>query len=136
MSHAGTSPGGLDFAGIWRALTEWDHLEPRRLAFADCRIQLYMGAMEIPMVALRPGAPVAPAAGRLAGWQPLLDRAGLVLDCVTEDANYKLNRRGTGEYVGRVLPDALKFHAVRVLDLGPGAFEEIARSYLALPLAR
>ena len=38
----------------------------------------------------------------------LLDRVvGLVLDCVTEGANDKLNRAESGEYVGRVLPDAL-----------------------------
>ena len=42
-------------------------------------------------------------------------------------------RRGSGEYVGRVLSDALKFHAVRVLDLGLEGFEEISRCYLALP---
>jgi len=128
-----TSTGTLDFAGVWRALREWDHVKPRRLDFVACWVQLYMGAMEIPMVALRPIARVTPAAARIASWQPLLDRFGLVLDCVTEGANYKLNRRESGEYVGRVLPDSLKFHAVRVLDLGPEGFEEISRAYLALP---
>ena len=38
----------------------------------------------------------------------LLDRAvGQVLDCVTEGANDMPNRAESGEYVGRVLPDAL-----------------------------
>lgn len=38
----------------------------------------------------------------------LVDRVGgLVLDCVTEGANDKPNRAESGEYVGRVLPDAL-----------------------------
>ncbi len=128
-----TSTGALDFGTVWRALSEWDRVKPRRLDFVACWVQLYMGAMEIPMVALHPAARVAPAADRIAGWQPLLDRFGLVLDCVTEGANYKLNRCESGEYVGRILPDSLKFHAVRVLDLGLEGFEEISRAYLALP---
>lgn len=72
------------------------------------------------------------AANRIARWQALLDRFGLVLDCVTEGASYKLSRIGSGEYVGRILPDALKFRALRVLALGLAAFEEICRSCLAL----
>ncbi len=88
------------------------------------------------MLALRPATPVSPATERLATWQPTLDRVGLVLDCVTPDANYKLNRHDSGEYVGRILPDALKFHAVRVIDLGRDALEELCRSYLALPAAK
>ena len=133
MNLRETSTTRPDFAGVWRALSEWDHVKPRRLDFVACWVQLYMGAMEIPMVALQPAARVAPEAERLGGWQPLLDRFGLVLDCVTEGANYKLNRCENGEYVGRILPDSLKFHAVRVLGLGLEGFEEISRAYLALP---
>jgi hypothetical protein len=103
------------------------------LDLPGCQVQLYMGAMEIPMLAFRPPAPVSPAAEQLATWQPTLDRLGLVLDCVTPDANYKLNRHASGEYVGRILPDALKFHAGRVLDLDRDAVEALCRSYLALP---
>src|SRR5262249_14633310 len=98
-------------------------------------VQLYMGAMEIPMLVLRPATPVTPAAERLATWQPILDRVGLVLDCVTPDGNCKLNRPDSGEYVGRILPDALKFHAGRVIDLGPEGLEALCRAYLALPSA-
>ena len=78
-------------------------------------------------------AGLSPAASRLTAWQPTLDRLGLVLDCVTPDANYKLNRHESGEYVGRILPDALKFHAERVVDLEREAVEELCRSYLSLP---
>jgi hypothetical protein len=125
-----------DFATIWRALTTWEQRRARLLDLPGCRVQLYMGAMEIPMLALRPATPVSPEAERLATWQPTLDRFGLVLDCVTPDANYKLNRHASGEYVGRILPDALKFHAARVIDLGSDALEELCRSYLALAAAK
>ncbi|MGH7322087.1 MAG: hypothetical protein ACRELA_21025 [Candidatus Rokuibacteriota bacterium] len=132
--HEGTL-GSEDFATVWRALTAWEQARPRVLDLPGCRVQLYMGAMEIPMLAFRPATPVSPAAARLATWQPTLDRLDLVLDCVTPDANYKLNRHGSGEYVGRILPDALKFHAARVVDLEREGVEELCRSYLALPAA-
>jgi hypothetical protein len=125
----------LDVEGVWRALEAWDRERPRSLALAECRVQLYMGAMEIPMLALRPRVHVSPAADRLAAWTPQLERFGLVLDCVTDSANYKLNRAGSGEYVGRILPDALKFHAERLLSLGPEALAELGVLYLALPTA-
>lgn len=133
MSGCDETPVVADFAEMWRALEAWDRDRSKSLEFSDCRVQFYMGAMAIPMVAVQPRVPVMPAAGLIAAWQPVLDGFGLVLDCVTEGANYKLNRRGSGEYVGRILPDALKFHATRMLDLGREVFEEICRHYLALP---
>lgn len=125
----------LDVASVWRALEAWDRERPRSLALPDCRVQLYMGAMEIPMLALRPRVLVMPAADRLAAWTPQLERFDLVLDCVANGANYKLNRAGNGEYVGRILPDALKFHADRLQGLGPEALAELGALYLALPAA-
>jgi hypothetical protein len=135
-----TDPGGAaltveDVTRVWDALTGWDQRRVRVLDLPGCRVRLYMGAMEIPMLALESTTPVSPAAARLAAWQPALDRFGLVLDCVTPDANYKLNRDASGEYVGRILPDALKFHAERLLTLGPEALEAFGRAYLALPAA-
>jgi hypothetical protein len=121
-----------DFAAVWQALATWEQRRARVLELPGCQVQLYMGAMEIPMLAFRPPAPVSPAASRLATWQPTLDRLGLVLDCVTPDANYKLNRQVSGEYVGRILPDALKFHAGRVIDLEREAVEALCRAYLTL----
>jgi hypothetical protein len=133
MSGPAAALGPEDFATLWRALGSWEQRRARVLDLPGCRAQLYMGAMEIPMLALRPATPVSPAAEQLAGWQPTLDRLGLELDCVTPDANYKLNRQGSGEYVGRVLPDALKFHAGRVLGLDRESLEALCRSYLMLP---
>jgi hypothetical protein len=135
MSGHGSALGPEDFAALWRALGSWERARARVLDLPGCRAQFYMGAMEIPMLALRPAAPVSTAAESLSAWQPTLDRLGLVLDCVTPDANYKLNRQGSGEYVGRILPEALKFHAGRVLDLDRGSLEALCRAYLALPTA-
>jgi len=132
-SDARTVLSPADFATIWRALTTWEQSRARVLDLPGCRVQLYMGAMEIPMLALRRTTPLVPDAEQLATWQADLDRFGLVLDCVTPDANYKLNRHDSGEYVGRVLPDALKFHAERIVGLGPQPLKVISRAYLALP---
>lgn len=56
-----------------------------------------------------------------------------LIDGVTPDANYALSREGSGEYVGRILPDALKLHAERVTGLDRAALEALCRAYLALP---
>jgi hypothetical protein len=125
----------LDVAGVWRALESWDRERPRSFTLPECRVQLYMGAMEIPMLALRPRALVIPDDDQLTGWGPQLKRLNLVLDCVAVSANYKLNRAASGEYGGRILPDALKFHADRLLALGPEALADLGALYLALPSA-
>lgn len=129
--HAADAMDNL--ARVWRALEEWDQERPRSLPFGDGRAQLYMGAMEIPLIALRSKAPVRPEAERLAAWIPTLAGLGLALECVEVGRNYKINRRGTSEYVGRILPDALKLHAERALGLGPGVFRALVSFYLALP---
>jgi len=59
----------------------------------------------------------------------------LVLDCVAVSAAYKLNRAASGEGIGGILPDALKFHADRRLGLGPEALAYLGALYLALPSA-
>lgn len=122
-----------DFTDVWKALEDWDHERPRSFAFDGGRAQFYMGAMEIPMVAVRPSRSVEPAAERVEAFARVLARFGLVLDCVEVGRNYKLNRAGSGEYVGRILPDAIKFHAERILDLGRDAFEALSALYLELP---
>lgn len=132
-SAADETAKAVDFTTLWQTLAAWDRNRPQRLEFPGCHVQFYMGAMEIPMVALRPHKPVTPAADRVAGWGPRLARFGLVLDDVAAGENYKLNRGDTGEYVGRVLPDALKFHAERILHAGEEALEEITTLYFQLP---
>lgn len=122
-----------ELAQVWQALEEWDHERPRSFTVPHARAQLYMGAMEIPLVAVRPRHPVAPAEEAMAALAPTLQRFGLELDCVQVGENYKINRSDTREYVGRIQPDALKLHAQRILALGRDAFDEIVTFYLALP---
>jgi hypothetical protein len=119
-----------DLTAVWTALHEWDLERPRTFQLDGCRAQLYRGAMEIPLVAFRPREPVRPTADQLAALNPVLDDMGLELDCVEVDRNYKINRKDTKEYVGRIMPDALKLHAERILDLGREAFEQIVTFYL------
>lgn len=122
-----------ELAQVWQALETWDPERPRSVAVPRARAQLYMGAMEIPLVAVRPRHPVAPAEEAMAALAPTLQRFGLELDCVEVGENYKINRSDTKEYVGRIQPDALKLHAQRILALGYDAFDEIVTFYLALP---
>ncbi len=65
----------------------------------------------------------------------LLQGFALELDGVEVGGNYKISRSDTKEYVGRILPDALKLHAKRILDIGEEAFESMVTFYLALPPA-
>lgn len=119
---------------VWSALEEWDQERPKSLPLPDGRAQLYRGAMEIPLVALRPRTPVSPGEDKMeALFAPVLARLGLALDCVEVGRNYKINRAETGEYVGRIQPEALKLHAGRILDLGQTAFEAVVTLYLRLP---
>ncbi len=120
---------------VWKALEDWDQDAPRNLPLSSGRAQLYRGAMEIPLVAVRPRRAVNPAVDRMAAFAPTLARFALELDCVEVGANYKINRSDSKEYVGRVQPDALKLHAERILALGREAFDEIVVFYLDLPAA-
>lgn len=132
---AGDARGPIDLGTVWEALEGWDQERPKSYQLTTCRAQFYMGAMEIPMVAFRPPRSVDPEEERVAAFVPTLRRFGLELDPVEIGRNYKLNRSAAGEYVGRILPDALKLHAERILDLGRDAFEEIVTLYLSLPVA-
>lgn len=118
---------------VWRALEDWDQERPKSLPLSSGRAQLYKGAMEIPLVAFRPRAPVHPVEGRMSALAPTLARFGLELDCVEIGRNYKVNRSDTQEYLGRIQPDALKLHAERILALGREVFDEIVTFYLGLP---
>jgi hypothetical protein len=124
-----------DLATVWKLAESWDRVRPHSIELTGCRAQLYLGAMEIPLVAFRPRPPVEPRDDYVQGWRSVLASLGLVLDPVETDRNYKINRADTNEYVARILPDALKLHCERILDLGPEAFERIVASYLGLPRA-
>ncbi len=121
-----------DVARVWRAVEDWDKKRPKTLELAAGQAQLYMGAMEIPLVAFWPLEPVKPDEDRMNAFAPALARFGLELDCVEVGSNYKINRSDTKEYVGRILPDALKLHVERILDIGQDAFRGIVMFYLGL----
>lgn len=122
-----------ELSRVWQALEDWDHEQPRSFGLPGARAQLYLGAMEIPLVAVRSRQPVAPAEDAMAALAPTLKRFGLELECVEVGENYKVNCSDTKEYVGRIQPDALKLHAERILALGYQVFDDIVTCYLALP---
>jgi hypothetical protein len=124
-----------DLATVWTELGGWDQERPKILQLRDCRVRLYMGAMEIPMVAIQAPRRIEPRVDRMEEFASLLRGFTLELDCVEVGGNYKINRSDTKEYVGRILPDAVKFHAERILDVGEEAFESMVTFYLALPPA-
>jgi len=122
-----------DVTAAWKLAEAWDRESPQSIELDSCRAQLYLGAMEIPLVVFRPRPHVQPRDDRMQAWRPVLATFGLVLDPVETDQNYKINRGDTNEYVARILPDALKLHCERILDLGPDVFEHLVTFYLALP---
>ncbi len=124
-----------DLTMVWKLAEAWDRERPQSVELPGCRAQLYMGAMEIPLVAFRPRPHVQPQDDRMQALVPILAARGLVLDTVEVDRNYKINRSDTNEYVARILPDALKLHCGRILDLGPDTFERLVTFYLTLPRA-
>ncbi len=122
-----------DLTAVWKLAEAWDRERPQSVELDGCRAQFYLGAMEIPLVAFRPRPHVQPQDDRMQAWRPVLTSLGLVLDPVEPDQNYKINRSDTNEYVARILPDALKLHCERILQLGPDVFEDLVTFYLALP---
>lgn len=122
-----------DLTAVWALAEHWDRERPQSVELADCRAQLYMGAMEIPLVVFRPRPHVQLPDDRLQAWRPALASLGLMLELVEIGRNYKINRRDTNEYIARILPDALKLHCERILDLGSDVFESLTKFYLALP---
>jgi len=122
-----------DLTAVWKLAEAWDRERPQSVELDGCRAQLYLGAMEIPIIAFRPRLHVKPENDRMQAWRPVLGSLGLALDPVEIDENYKINRGDTNEYVARILPDALKLHCQRILDLGPDVFGHLVTLYLSLP---
>jgi hypothetical protein len=108
----------VELATVWEPLHSWDRERPERMTLAPGAVRLYVGAMEVPLVAVRPPARVQPAEDRMARFRAVLARAGRELDCVETGWNYKINRSDTKESVGGIVPDALKFHVGRILAIG------------------
>lgn len=118
---------------VWNAVERYDGNGARRFQLSECRVQLYMGAMEIPIVAFRTPHPPSLDDTRMRELSLLLARFGLELECVEEGHNYKMNRSDTKAYVGRITDEALKLHVRRIVDIGREAFGAIVGFYLPSP---
>jgi hypothetical protein len=120
----------MTLSDVWSAVERYDGQGAKSFQLTECRAQLYMGAMEIPIVAFRTKHPFSLDESRIRELSCLLSRFGLELDCVEEGHNYKLNRSDTKLYVGRITDDALKLHVGRIVEIGREAFDAIVGFYL------
>ena len=105
-----------DLTAVWKLAEAWDRGRPQSVELAGCRAQLYLGAMEIPLVAFRPRPHVQPRDARMQAWRPVLASLGLVLDPVETDQNYKINRGDTNEKRER----QQQMHQLEYLDYAIG----------------
>lgn len=120
----------INFNELWEDVMRYDGHGSKKADFPGFRAQFYMGAMEIPLIAVFPKQPVTLNEEFIEQVSSFLPTFGLELDCVEDGGNYKLNTRETKLYVGRLTPDSLKLHAVRIREIGRDAFTEIVKAYL------
>ena len=118
---------------VWLAVERYPEKGAKSFQLAGCRARLYMGAMEIPIVAFDPTDPPLLEERRLRELSRRLTQFGLELECVEEEHNYKVNRADTKAYVGRITDEALKLHMGRIVEIGRGAFDVIVGFYLQVP---
>ncbi|MEK7878367.1 MAG: hypothetical protein AAB285_00760, partial [candidate division NC10 bacterium] len=83
---------------VWRRVEQYQGEGARSFQVPGGRAQLYMGAMEIPIVAFRTKQSPSLEDVRLRDLSLRLARFGLELECVEEGENYKINRRDTKSY--------------------------------------
>jgi hypothetical protein len=117
-------------AEIWREVEVYRGDGAKCLELQACCVEFYLGAMAIPLVVFRPQVPGPIADDRIGEFAALLRGYGLEIECVEEGRNYKINRRDTHAYVGRLTEDALKLHVTRIVELGFDVFKGIAGFYL------
>lgn len=115
---------------VWSGVERYQGEGARSFQIPGGRAQLYMGAMEIPIVAFRTKQSPSLEAARLRELSLGLARFGLELECVEEGANYRINRSDTKSYVGRITDEALKLHVGRIVEIGREAFDAIVGFYL------
>ena len=121
-----------DLVQLFNDVTAYTGEGTRRLDFPPWRVQLYKGAMEIPMVAFYPAARIPLDAAWVQEFAALLATLGLDLECVEEENNYKINTSDTKLYLGRVTGEALKLHAPRMKEMGFDTFRQIVGGYFRL----
>jgi hypothetical protein len=115
---------------VWSGVEQYQGEGARSFQVPGGRAQLYMGAMEIPIVAFRTKPSPSLEDARLRDLSLRLVRFGLELECVEEGGNYKINRSDTKSYVGRITAEALKLHVGRIVEIGREAFNVIVGFYL------
>ena len=115
---------------VWSGVEQYQGEGARSFQIPGGRAQLYMGAMEIPIVAFRMEQSPSLEEARLRELSLRLARFGLEIECVEEGANYKINRSDTKSYVGRITDEALKLHVGRIVEIGREAFDAIVGFYL------
>ncbi len=120
----------MNLETVWQELGSYDGKGAQKFELTQARVQFYMGAMEIPMVAVHPEAPFHFSPIHMNEYADLLMEYGLELDCVEEGANYKINFSEDGLYLGRLTSHFLKLHAQRIQGLGWEAFSKIVNFHL------
>ncbi len=115
---------------IWQALPQYQEKGAMKFDLGTTRVTLYMGAMEIPMVAFHPKEKFVLGSDQMEQFSKFLSTLNLELDCVEEVGNYKINRAYDGQYLGRVTKDAIKLHLSRIQEAGWDIFKGITEFFI------
>src|SRR5260370_2671175 len=75
VASIGADDTMADLTAVWKLPEAWDRGRPQSVELAGCRAQLYLGAMEIPLVAFRPRPPVPPRDNHIHAQRPVLPAA-------------------------------------------------------------
>jgi hypothetical protein len=102
---------------LWSEMEEYLKSDFKRKVFdyGNLTVQLYMGAMSIPLLALQPKNRVIIDQTVLNELSEILRRYKLELEYVEEN-NYKINREDTKAYVGRLTDESFKLSIKRLID--------------------
>lgn len=115
---------------IWKAVEDYTGEGAKNISHSSARIQIYKGAMAIPLVVFHPKNPPILDESRMEAFANLLAEMNLELDLVEVGENYKINRGDTKTYVGRITRESLKISIARILELGEEVFSRIVEFYL------
>lgn len=122
----------LDLREIWKSVEAYEGQGSKHFELSPYRVQLYRGAMEIPLVAFFSKTPAPFYPSWIEKLAQILSALGLDLECVEEGRNYKINTSDTKLYMGRMTCEALKLHAPRFAEKGFEAFDQIVQFYFTL----
>ncbi len=115
---------------VWKELKVYNGAGSKSFQLSGCRVKIYKGAMEIPLVSFQPTKEFVLSTDRMKRFSEILSSIGLELDCVEEERNYKINRIEDHQYVGRVTTEALKLHVERSKELGWEFFYKVSTYFI------